>query len=115
MKKLFLFLIFTGLISHVYGAGPNDKSLDQILAGIEELEGNRDPKCYASASRLEDFMYGTPLTDPARYQKNKLQKRLAEIVWRDAAVDGSDITVKSIDKAFTEIIRFKESPTEATG
>lgn len=28
-------------------------SLDQIITGIEILEGNKDPKCYATASRLE--------------------------------------------------------------
>jgi enediyne biosynthesis protein E4 len=80
--------------------------LDQILADIEQLEGDKDPKCYATASRLEDFMYGTPLTDQARFQKNKLQKRLAEIVWRNAA-DGSDsIGPEEIDASFAKIITF---------
>ena len=44
--------------------------LDQILAQIEKLEGGNEPKCYATASRLEDFMFGTPLSDIARFHKN---------------------------------------------
>jgi len=80
--------------------------LDQILADIEELEGDKDPKCYATASRLEDFMYGTPLTDQARFKKHKLQKRLTKIVWRNAA-DGSDIIgPEDIDASFAKIITF---------
>jgi hypothetical protein len=58
-------------------------SLKDILADIQEQEGDKDPKCYATASRLEDFIYATPLSDPARHQKNKLQKRLAEFVWKE--------------------------------
>ena len=74
----FLLAILLACLAPEAGA----QSLEQILADIESLEADRDPKCYATASRLEDFMYGTPLTDEARFQKNRLQKRLAEIVWR---------------------------------
>ena len=71
------------------------QSLDQILADIEDLEADKDPKCYATASRLEDFMYGTPLSDEARFQKNRLQKRLAEIVWR---IPGDDTAITAAVK-----------------
>src|SRR6185436_19123192 len=40
-----------------------------IIKEIGELESVRDPKCYATASRLEDFIYGTPLEPEARFQK----------------------------------------------
>ena len=60
-----------------------DSCLKDILADIQEQEGDKDPKCYATASRLEDFIYATPLSDLARHQKNKLQKRLAEFVWKE--------------------------------
>ena len=40
------------------------------------LEGAQEPKCYATASRLEDFLYGTPLSDEARFRKNDLHKEL---------------------------------------
>ena len=77
MMKLWLALMCLVFFTSVYAQPTESDGLDAILADILELEGEKDPKCYATASRLEDFMYGTPLTDPARFQKNKLQKRLA--------------------------------------
>ena len=110
MKKYLLFVIFSGFITSVNAQGIDNQNLNLILAGIEELEGDKDPKCYATASRLEDFMYGTPLSDPARYQKNKLQKRLAGVVWRNAGDHGKDITSEDIDASFSEIISFGSTP-----
>jgi len=49
-------------------------SLYDILQEIQLLENKNDPKCYAAASRLENFMFGTPLTHDARFNKNNLQK-----------------------------------------
>jgi hypothetical protein len=60
--------------------------LDQIVA----LEGQRDPKCYATASRLEDFMYGTPLDFDARAVKIERQRELVTAVWRDAGAVARD-------------------------
>ncbi len=60
------------------GSSPTQNIVDLI----GDLEGARDPKCYATASRLEDFMYGTPLSAEARFFKNDLQTRLASDVWR---------------------------------
>ncbi|MBW3671091.1 MAG: CRTAC1 family protein [Acidobacteria bacterium] len=61
---------------------PRDLSeFESIVDAIEELEGTRDPKCHATASRLEDFMYGTPLTPQAREKKVELQKDLILGVW----------------------------------
>src|ERR1044071_4400046 len=37
-----------------------------IINEIGELEGVRDPKCYATASRLADFIYATPLEPEAQ-------------------------------------------------
>ncbi len=86
-------------------------NLDLILQGIEEFEGDHDPKCYATASRLEDFMYGTPLADDARFQKNRLQQNLAEFVWRLAGNSAeNEISAAQIESAFSGIIR-----TEQTG
>ena len=48
------------------------QSLDTILGQTELLESNRDPKCEATAARLEDFIYGTPLTQEARFRKHDL-------------------------------------------
>src|SRR6185369_3035244 len=45
----------------------------------------RDPKCDATANRLENFMYGTPLSVDAREKKIELQKRLILDVWKEAS------------------------------
>lgn len=59
--------------------------IEQILGHIEALENVRDPKCYATASRLEDFIYGTPLDYEARFSKNLLQKDWIKEVWASAS------------------------------
>ena len=85
-------------------------TLDLILQGIEEFEGDHDPKCYATASRLEDFMFGTPLADDARFQKNRLQQNLAEFVWRLAGNSAEDeISAAQIESAFSGIIRTEQT------
>ena len=59
-------------------------SLDSILNTINKLEKKSEPKCYATASRLEDFMFGTPLSDEARFSKNNLQTALIFSWWEQA-------------------------------
>jgi hypothetical protein len=56
-----------------------------IIEEIGELESVRDPKCYATASRLEDFIYGTPLESEARFEKIALQKAFIRGVWSKAS------------------------------
>jgi enediyne biosynthesis protein E4 len=56
-----------------------------IINEIGELEGVRDPKCYATASRLEDFIYGTPLQSEARFAKIELQKQFIRALWEKAS------------------------------
>jgi hypothetical protein len=55
-----------------------------IIKEIDQLESQRDPKCYATANRLEDFIYGTSLDFDARAEKIALQKRLIRDVWMKA-------------------------------
>jgi hypothetical protein len=57
-----------------------------IIDKIGELESVRDPKCYATASRLEDFIYGTPLESDARFEKIALQKAFISAWWRKASI-----------------------------
>ena len=49
-------------------------SISTIINKIYELE--KDPKCYATANRLEDFMFGTPLNEDARNLKIEIQKEI---------------------------------------
>jgi hypothetical protein len=65
-----------------------------IIDQIGQLEAVRDPKCYATASRLEDFIYGTPLEAGARFEKIALQKAFIRSAWEKASTG-----VPSIDGA----------------
>ena len=56
-----------------------------ILSAIESLESNNDAVCHSSASRFEDFLYGTPLSDSARERQIRGQKRLVSRIWRAAS------------------------------
>lgn len=60
------------------------ESCDGLLDQIGDFEGRRDPKCAATANRLEDFMYGTPLEETARIKKANLQKELILKIWKAA-------------------------------
>ena len=52
-----------------------------VLSEIGNLESARDPKCHATASRLEDFLYGTPLTFEARTERINFQQALVQNIW----------------------------------
>ncbi|MFT6129519.1 MAG: hypothetical protein ACJATN_001243 [Neolewinella sp.] len=52
-----------------------------VLKQMEELESTRDSKCYATASRLEDFIYGTPLSMEARDARIDFQQQLVLSIW----------------------------------
>jgi hypothetical protein len=58
---------------------------EPVLSAIELLESSSDAKCHSSASRFEDFLYGTPLTDEARREQFELQKRLVQRIWGRAS------------------------------
>ncbi|MCW9015400.1 MAG: VCBS repeat-containing protein, partial [Kangiellaceae bacterium] len=63
----------------------NANSVENIVNEIKLLEKEKDPKCYATASRLEDFMFGTPLSQQARFNKNLLQKAWVRQVWEESS------------------------------
>jgi len=65
--------------------GDELKSLNSIVTQLKKLEDRRDPKCYATATRLENFMYGTPLNDEARFKKNLLQKKWILNLWENTS------------------------------
>ena len=57
-----------------------------IIEQIGSLEDNRDPKCHATASRLEDFIYGTPLSFDARNQRIQSQEDYVYTIWKAFSV-----------------------------
>ncbi|QSX36017.1 CRTAC1 family protein [Shewanella sedimentimangrovi] len=66
-------------------AAPVTNTEPDVLALMGKMESVRDPKCHATATRLEGLIYGTPLTDEARYLKSEMQKTLAKTIWQQAA------------------------------
>lgn len=71
-KTVFLFLVlFPG---HVFSQ--EKTAVSEIISKIYNLEKEKDPKCYATANRLEDFIYGTPLNEDARNLKIEVQKEI---------------------------------------
>ena len=70
----------------VMAAAPTEQSTSQLIQTIQSFESRNDPKCYATASRLEDFMFGTPLSFEARASKNLLQRDLVKDLWLSASV-----------------------------
>ena len=54
-----------------------------VLQQISNFESAKDPKCHATASRLEDFVYGTPLSVEAREKRINFQQNLVEQIWLD--------------------------------
>ena len=89
-------------------------SINAILNQVQALEGESDPKCYATASRLEDFMFGTPLSASARNRKNELQKDLVTLVWRQASKSArseerTEVNAKDIEGAATSLFSVSRS------
>ena len=80
------YLSFVFLILFCFPVNAQNSSVQNILTAINKLEAKSEPKCYATASRLEDFMFGTPLDNEARFAKNMLQKELIHSLWQKGSV-----------------------------
>ena len=82
-----------------------------IIDEIGELEGVRDPKCYATASRLEDFIYGTPLESEARFEKIALQKAYIRGVWTKASAGNpNEISVDALKPVLQAAVPYTQMP-----
>jgi len=68
-----------------------------LIQEIQSFESEKDPKCYATASRLEDFMFGTPLSPDARFEKNQLSQQLVLKTWQKVAETTNGVTIKAED------------------
>lgn len=79
-KILSLFFFWLILGSPAIAQNTEVETVDFIIEKIANLESTKDPKCYATANRLEDFMYGTPLTDAARNLRIEVQKEIGLFV-----------------------------------
>ncbi len=95
---------------------PED-SLEEIVNQIKLLERERDPKCYATASRLEDFMFGTPLSKEARFSKNLMQKQFAKSIWEKASEKArqngqSAVTVAILEQVLADSISYQQGKND---
>jgi enediyne biosynthesis protein E4 len=86
-----------------------------IVNEIGELESVRDPKCYATASRLEDFIYGTPLEAETRFAKIELQKQFIRALWEKAsaaatAAGKNEIDVATLRPVIQAAVPYTQSP-----
>src|SRR6185503_13552786 len=99
-------LVFCALSLPVFAQVPT------IIEEIGELEGIRDPKCYATASRLEDFIYGTPLESEARFEKIALQKAYIRDIWTKASAgDPKEIGVDALRPVLQSAVPYTQMPT----
>lgn len=73
MKQL---LFISALFFCTLSFTQNNEAISEIIDKIYQLEKDKDAKCYATANRLENFMYGTPLTENARNAKIDIQKKI---------------------------------------
>ena len=111
--RLLLISLVSLLLSVKAVLAVSNNSVDDIVNEIKQLEKARDPKCYATASRLEDFMFGTPLTHEARFSKNLLQKSWAKNIWKTATeiAVAKNLTIISkdiINQAMTKNLTFSQ-------
>jgi len=84
-----------------------------IIKEIDQLESQRDPKCYATANRLEDFIYGTSLDFDARAEKIALQKRLIRDAWikaTEAAKGKAQIGVDELRPVLQAAVPYVATP-----
>lgn len=56
-----------------------------VVSAIEALESEHDAKCHSTASRFQDFLFGTPLSTEARLADADLKKRVARQLWAEAS------------------------------
>lgn len=108
--SLFLTFIFL-LVLQTEGSSQSENinPYRVIIESIENLESAKDPKCHATAGRLEDFMFGTPLTDESREFRIDLQKKLIRQIWTKASElsGGEKINSNVINGISNELITFQ--------
>ena len=90
------YLVVLSACCLAFNSEPQAGRADAILSAIEKLESGNDAKCHSSASRFEDFLYGTPLSDAARQSQIRLQKRLVTRIWGDASRSAARAGEKSV-------------------
>lgn len=102
MKRFVSFALLSLTQVPAFAEQSSANPLNALIGEIRQLENKREPKCYATASRLEDFMYGTRLSEDARFTKIALQKALILELWREASALAAQQGAKNVSKEFME-------------
>jgi len=111
-----LILVLCILLLSPDADGQLSKSAEQIIQEIRNLEDVKDPKCHATANRLEDFIYGTPLSEEARNMRIEIQKAFIYLVKKEsseiASANNSDsIYMKDIKPVVESLVSFGRKST----
>ncbi len=86
------------------------ESLSPTLNSITDLESSRDPKCHATATRLQNLIYGTPLSEGGRFKKTDMQKAFVSTAWHLAKPgDDGQIDKVEISNALQRLVKFESS------
>jgi hypothetical protein len=112
VRNCFFILLLVGYVGQALAQ--TAEMCQPLLNQIGDFEGRRDPKCAATANRLEDFMYGTPLEESARIRKADLQKELILRVWKqcdslDRMLGLKEISVLTMKSVVENRMPFKET------
>ncbi len=109
----FLFLLV--LVFHTAFLFSQTKSpSESILNSIENLESRKDAKCHATASRLEDFMYGTPLSPEGRNDRIMFQKNFVKLLWSEFTRQKNSSNINDLDlfrSIEQNLIRYQQNET----
>ncbi|MCZ6696340.1 MAG: hypothetical protein O7A63_07365, partial [Acidobacteria bacterium] len=89
----------------------------EIIDTIEDFESQRDAKCYATATRLENFIFGTPLSEETRFLKIDLQKTIIDRVWRQASDRAAgrgagQVTLNDVEAFLRQIVSYQKDDEE---
>lgn len=104
-------LIRSAAAVSLFAAVPLFAQVPTIIEEIGELESVRDPKCYATASRLEDFIYGTPLESETRFEKIALQKQFIRAAWQKAsATEKAQIDAETLRPVLQSLVPYAQTP-----
>ena len=110
-------ILFASLlvVGSAQSAEQDTNSVENIVNEIKLLEKEKDPKCYATASRLEDFMFGTPLSQQARFSKNLLQKSWVKQIWEESSQLAEQNKLASIPLSIVKQVIEKELSYKQNG
>lgn len=113
MKRTAFFLVLLLGYFTLSATAQNEISLDQryinssarpIINNINTLESKSDPKCQSTATRLENFMFGTTLDEAARLAKIELQKTLVFDIWQKASIMAEKKNKEFIDETIVQSV-----------